>query len=141
MRQIVRVLLSIAVLLSFGQAVRGATDSKKLESTPQAKAYRAQLDAVKAGDWDAYRNASTKKAFTMDEKLMKATKKTPKAMLLSISHMAPKEVRFTSLKVEGQKATLTGTGMLDGAMNKGTIQLDEEEGRWKVDGQNWSDAK
>ncbi len=139
--RVVRLLLPVVALLTFVQAARGSDDPKKLESTPQAKAYRAQLAAVHAGDWGAYEKASTKKAFQIDEKLMKAAKKTPKTMLAFISHMAPQEVSFTSLEVDGKKATLTASGMLDGAMNKGTIRLIEEDGGWKVDEQSWTDAK
>ncbi|HKB72475.1 MAG TPA: hypothetical protein VKH46_16710 [Thermoanaerobaculia bacterium] len=141
MKRVATLLLSFVTVLLFVQPARGSGDPKKLESTPQAKAYLAQLAAVQAGDWGAYEKASTKKAFLTDEKLMKATKKTPKAMLTVISHMAPKEVTFTSLEVEGNKATLTASGMLDGAMNKGTIRILQEDGQWKVDGQSWSDAK
>ena len=62
MKAILRGILAAVVALGICQAAvaagaaAAATDSKKLESTPQVKAYRAQLAAMKAGDYEAYKN-------------------------------------------------------------------------------------
>jgi hypothetical protein len=55
--------------------------------------------------------------------------------------MLPSDLKLTGLKVEGKKATMNATGMMDKEVNKGTIQLEEENGQWKVGKQSWTNAK
>jgi len=141
MKSAARSTLPLILVLAFVPALHAGQDAKALEATPQARAYRAQLKAVHDRDWDAYKKATAKAAGTEDEKMMKELKKTPKDTLNMISMMAPKDVAFTSLDVKGKNATLHATGMMDGEMNKGTIELVEEDGQWKVGKQSWTNAK
>jgi hypothetical protein len=67
--------------------------------------------------------------------------KSPKDMLEFMSMMTPKDLTFTSLKVDGKKATLMATGKVDAEVNKGTIELAEEDGQWKVGHESWTNAK
>ena len=77
----------------------------------------------------------------MMEKQIKDMGKTPKEMLSFMASMTPTDLKFTSLKVEGKKATLMATGKVGGEMNKGTIDLAQEDGQWKVGQQSWTNSK
>ena len=141
MKTAVRMTLVALALAFLANPLRAADDSKKLESTPQVKAYRASLKAMHARDWDGYKKSMMKEAGPMMEKQVKEMGKSPKDMLSFMSSMTPTELKFTSLKVEGKKATLKATGKVDGEMNKGTIELAEEDGAWKVGQQSWTNSK
>ena len=133
--------LAVVALFALAQIARAADDPKKLESTPQVKAYRANAKAMQAGDWEGYKKSMVKEAGPMMEKQIKDMGKTPKDMLSFMSSMTPTELKFTSLKVEGKKATLMATGKVGGEMNRGTIQLAQEDGQWKVGQQSWTNSK
>lgn len=134
---------SILVLAVFGFALaaRGADDAKNIEATPQAKAYRALLKAVDSGDPEAYKKAMVSAAAKDMDKQAKEMGKTNKDMMGLLKMMAPTDIKLTSLKVDGKKATMTATGKMDGEMNKGTIQLEQEGDQWKVGKQSWTNAK
>ena len=140
MKTFFRVVLSLVLAAAFVPALR-ADDPKKLESTPQVKAYRAHMKAMQAGDWDAYKKSMIKEAGPMMEKQIKEMGKSPKDMLEFMAMMTPKDLTFTSLKVDGKKATLMATGKVDTEVNKGTIELAEEDGQWKVGHESWTNAK
>lgn len=138
--------LAAVIVLGLCHAVAAAGaasagDAKKFESTPQVKAYRAQLAAMKAGDYEAYKKSMVKEAGPQMDKQTKEMGKSPKEILAFMAMMTPSDITITSVKVEGKKATLTATGKLDGEANKGTIEMAEEEGQWKVGHQSWSNAK
>jgi hypothetical protein len=78
---------------------------------------------------------------TMMEKQLKEMGKTPKDGLQLVTMLAPQDIHFTDLKVNGKKATLTMTGKSDGQMQKGSAELAEEGGQWKMGRQEWSSAK
>lgn len=141
MKSFVRGVLMAVLAVGFVRTARGADDAKKLESTPQAKVYRALLSATKAGDYEAYKKCVMKEAIPQMEAQAKEMKKTPKEVLEFLNMLTPPDIVLTSLKVDGKKATLTATGKLDGEMNKGTIELAEEDGQWKVGHQSWTNAK
>ncbi len=131
----------IAVLaLAFVRTARAA-DAKKIEATPQAKVYRSLLAATKAADYEAYKKCVMKAAIPDMEKQAKEMKKSPKEVLEFLGMMTPSDIVLTSLKVDGKKATMTATGKMDGEVNKGTIELAEEGGQWKVGHQSWTNAK
>jgi hypothetical protein len=141
MKAAVRMTLAVLALACLANPLRAGDDSKKLESTPQVKAYRANAKAMQDGDWDAYKKSMVKEAGPMMEKQIKDLGKTPKEMLSFMASMTPTDLKFTSLKVEGKKATLLATGKVGGEMNKGTIELAQEDGQWKVGRQSWTNAK
>lgn len=141
MKTAVRMTLVALALAFLANPLRAADDSKKLEATPQVKAYRANTKAMQAGDWEGYKKSMVKEAGPMMEKQIKDMGKTPKEMLSFMSSMTPTELKFTSLKVEGKKATLMATGKVGGEMNRGTIQLAQEDGQWKVGQQSWTNSK
>ncbi|MDQ5858285.1 MAG: hypothetical protein M3542_08430 [Acidobacteriota bacterium] len=114
---------------------------KDLESTPQAKAYRALLKTVAAGDYEGYKKAmSAESAKGMDAQV-KEMKMQPKQAMLMLKTMAPTDVKFTDLKVVAKKATLSATGKSGGEVNYGSIEMAEESGQWKTVKQSWSNKK
>ena len=141
MKTAVRMTLVALAFAFLANPLRAADDSKKLEATPQVKAYRANAKAMQAGDWEGYKKSMVKEAGPMMEKQIKDMGKTPKEMLSFMSSMTPTELKFTSLKVEGKKATLMATGKVGGEMNRGTIELAQEDGQWKVGQQSWTNSK
>ena len=118
-----------------------AADAKDLKSTPQAKAYEAVLKAVNAGDFEAYKKAMTKESGKKMDQQIKETKMDPKKGMEFLKAMAPTELKYTNLKVDGKKATLQATGKVGGEVNKGTIELEQEDGQWKVANQSWTNSK
>lgn len=61
----------------------------------------------------------------------------PKQGIEMLKAMAPSDLKFTGLKVDGKKATLEAAGKVGGEANRGTINLQEEE-KWKVADQSWT---
>ena len=118
-----------------------AADAKDLKSTPQAKAYDAVLKAVNAGDYEAYKKAMTKESGKKMDQQIKETKMDPKKGMEFLKAMAPTDLKYTNLKVDGKKATLQATGKVGGEVNKGTIELEQEDGQWKVANQSWTNSK
>jgi uncharacterized alpha/beta hydrolase family protein len=55
--------------------------------------------------------------------------------------MTPTDLKLTSVKVDGKKATLEATGKVDKEANRGTVSLEQEDGQWKVANQSWTNAK
>jgi ketosteroid isomerase-like protein len=133
------VLSALLIALTFSTA--RAADSKNLDATPQAKAYRALLEAVAAGDFEAYKKSMTKEAAVGIDKQTKEMGLDPKKGMELMKAMTPTDLKLTSLKVEGKKATLEATGKVDKEANKGTIVLEQEDGQWKVVNQSWTNAK
>jgi len=134
---------ALAAILALGlcSAVRAADDSKKLESTPQVKTYRALLAAMKSGDYAAYKKCMVKEAGSQMDDQAKQMGKSPKEVLSFMAMMTPSDISFTGLKVDGKKATLHADGKLDGEMNYGTIEMAQEDGQWKVGHQSWANHK
>lgn len=132
------VALIVFTILSAASLAAGATD---LEKTPQGKTYRAQAKAAAAGDYEAYKKVTMAEGVTMMEKQLKEMGKTPKDGLQLVTMLAPQDIHFTDLKVNGKKATLTMTGKSDGQMQKGSAELAEEGGQWKMGRQEWGPAK
>ncbi len=141
MKTAVRMTLAVVAVFALAQIARAGDDPKKLEGTPQVKVYRASMKAMHALDWDAYKKCMMKDAVPEMEKQAKDMGKSPKEVLGFLNMMAPADLTFTALKVEGKKATLSAAGKVDGEMNKGTIELAEEDGAWKVGHQSWTNAK
>ena len=142
MRTTSRLALSLCLILSLAAAAAGADDAKKLESTPQAKAYRVMLKAIDAGDFEAYKKSMTKEARTAIDAQMKEMEMKPEDAMKFMKAMAPTELKFTSLKVDGKKATMMATGKVGGEPNnKGTIDLAEEDGVWKIGKQSWTNKQ
>ena len=118
-----------------------AEKAKNLEATPQVKAYRALEKTVAAGDYEAYKkNMAAESAKAMDQQT-KDLGLDPKKGMAVLKAMSPSDLKFTSLKVDGKKATLLATGKQGGEMNYGTIDLVEEDGQWKVAKQSWTNKK
>lgn len=121
--------------------VYAADQGKDLESTPQAKIYRVQEKAIQAGDYDAYKKTMTRaSAAGMDKQMKEGGMDAKKGMGL-MKLMQPTDLKLTSLKVDKNKATMMATGKVGGEVNKGTIELEQEDGQWKVAKQSWTNAK
>ena len=141
MRTLNRTFLAFLLLSGFSLAGLAAGAAKDLEATPQAKAYRALLKAIAACDYEAYKKCMMSEGAKEIDQQVKAMGKTPKETMTLFQAMAPTDVKFTSVKVDGKKATLLATGKSGGEVNKGTIELAEEDGKWKVGHQSWTNAK
>lgn len=118
-----------------------AGDAKDPAASPQAKAYAAVLKAVETGDYEAYKKAHTKAAAKGIDQQTKEMKMDAKKIMEFMKEMAPKELKYKAVKVDGKKATLEVTGKVGGEVNKGTIALEEEDGQWKVATESWTNAK
>jgi hypothetical protein len=139
MRTLIRTALGLLALILLGtpMLLAGGTE-KDLEATPQGKAYRSLLKVVDTGDYEAYKKAmAAESAKSMDAELKESGMDAKKAMTF-LKMMSPTELKLTSLKVDGKKATLMAKGKMGGEMNNGTIEMVEEDGQWKVLKQSWS---
>ncbi len=136
-----RVLVLSAVLMAATVWIARAADTKNVEASPQAKAYKALLKAVAAGDFEGYKKSMTKEAAAGIDKQIKETGMEAKKGMEFLKAMSPSDLKFTSLKVEGKKATLEATGKVGGDPSKGAIAMEEQDGQWKVANQSWSNVK
>jgi Domain of unknown function (DUF4878) len=139
MQTLIRTALGLLALILLGTPMLLAGGAEKdLEATPQGKAYRSLLKIVDTGDYEAYKKAmAAESAKTMDAELKESGMDAKKAMTF-LRMMSPTELKLTSLKVDGKKATLMAKGKMGGEMNNGTIEMVEEDGQWKVLKQSWS---
>jgi hypothetical protein len=132
----------LLLLSAFALSSALRADSKDPASSPQAKAYAALLKAVQAGDFEAYKKCMTKESAKKIDQQIKNTGMDPKKGMEFLKAMAPTDLKYTSLKVDQKKATLQATGKVGGeGNNKGTIELEQEDGQWKVANQSWTNAK
>jgi hypothetical protein len=138
MRKTTRAILALGLLIGLSLPTLAA--DKNLEDSPQAKVYRASLKAIDTGDYTAYTKCMTSEAVKEIEKQTKEMGKTPKDGMELMKMMAPSDVKFTDLKVDGKKATLSATGKQDKETVYGTINLQDENG-WKVGKQAWTNKK
>ncbi|HKD17454.1 MAG TPA: hypothetical protein VKG23_06255 [Thermoanaerobaculia bacterium] len=139
MRPAHRVHLALAVCLGLVLSSASALAASDVEATPQAKAYRAALKAVAAGDYDAYRK--TLSSATLKQMDEQTKGKSPKEVMGFVKMMTPTDVKLTSVKVDGKNATLLADAKMDGQAMKGSIALQEEGGQWKVGQPSWQPAK
>ncbi len=140
MKMMTRSTLVPALLLAVSSVVVAA-GARDLESTPQAKVYRASLKAIEDGDYAAYIKCMTSEAVQEIEKQTKELGKTPKDGMELLKVMAATDVKFTNLKVDGKKAVLSATGKQDQEVMYGSIDVQEENGQWKVGRQSWTNKK
>jgi hypothetical protein len=130
-----------ALLIGLPLSYALSADTGNIEATPQAKAYRALLKAVAAGDYEGYKKCMTKEAAAGIDKQTKEMGLDPKKGMELMKAMTPTDLKLTSVKVDGKKATLDDTGKVDKEANRGTVSLEQEDGQWKVANQSWTNAK
>jgi len=140
MRNPNRALLCLALGLAVALTALAAAP-KDIESTPQAKVFRANAKAIETGDSEAYKKTMSAEALKQMDAQTKEMKKSPKEIMEFMKMMSPTDIKLTDLKVEGKKATLSMTGKSDGQAMKGTADMVEENGQWKMGKQSWSNAK
>ncbi|HEX9304009.1 MAG TPA: polymer-forming cytoskeletal protein [Thermoanaerobaculia bacterium] len=141
MRTLARTSFSVLVAALLCAPIFAAGASKDLEKTPQVKAYRALLKTIDAGDYEAYKKGmAAESAKGMDQQMKDSGMDAKKGMAF-LKAMSPTDLKLTSLKVDGKKATLLATGKVDGEINYGTIEMAEEDGQWKVVRQSWTNKK
>ena len=136
-----RVAVVSALLMEWTLSAAVAADSKNIEGTPQAKAYRALLKAIDAGDYDGMKKCMTKESAAGIENQTREMNLDVKKGMELMKVMTPKDQKLTSLKVEGKKATLEATGSFGKEVNKGTVALEQEDGQWKVVNQSWTSTR
>ena len=137
MRTAIRSILAVGLLLGLALPAIAAD----VEASPQAKVYRASLKAIQDGDYEAYKKCMTSAAVKEIEAQTKEMGKTPKDGMEMMKVMAPSDVKLTDLKVDGKKAVLTATGKQDKETMYGSVNLEEENGAWKVGKQSWTNKK
>jgi len=141
MRTLARSSLSLLVAALLCAPAFAAGGSKDLEKTAQVKAYRELLKTVDAGDYEAYKKGMAAESAKGMDQQMKDAGMDPKKGMEFLKAMSPTDLKFTSLKVDGKKATLLATGKVGGELNYGTIEMAEEDGQWKVVQQGWTNKK
>jgi hypothetical protein len=134
-----RLTLVFGICFGLSLASISARAGQDVEATPQAKAYRASLKAIAAGDYQAYRK--TLSSATLKQMDEQTKGKSPKEVMEFTKMISPTEVKLASVKVEGHKATLLASAKMDGQAMKGSIELEEEAGQWKVGQPSWQPAK
>ena len=137
MRTALRSILALGLLAGLALPAIAAD----VESSPQAKVYRASLKAIQDGNYEAYKKCMTSAAVKEIEAQTKEMGKTPKDGMEMMNMMAPTDVKLTDLKVDGKKAVLTATGKQDKETMYGSVNLEEENGAWKVGKQSWTNKK
>jgi len=137
MRTAIRSILAVGLLLGLALPAIAAD----VEASPQAKVYRASLKAIQDGNYEAYKKCMTTAAVKEIEAQTKEMGKTPKDGMEMMKVMAPSDVKLTDLKVDGKKAVLTATGKQDKETMYGSVNLEEENGAWKVGKQSWTNKK
>ena len=140
MRQNLRVAATVfaAFLLTLLALPAVAADASK---SPQAAAYQTSLKAIASGDFEAYKKSVTKAARAGIEKDMKEMGMDSKKGMEMLKAMAPSDIKYTGVKVDGKKAMLSATGKMMDEPQYGTIELEEEDGGWKVGHQSWTNKK
>jgi len=136
MRPMIRACLVLGFCLGFSVAVLGA---EKAEATAQAKAYRAVLKAISAGDLEAYKKGLSSASLKQMEDQTKG--KSSKEVMGFVKMMSPTDQTISSVKVDGKNATLKVSGKMDGQAMNGSIPMVEEGGQWKVGQPSWEPAK
>jgi hypothetical protein len=139
MRPSTRVQLVLGICVGLSLAAIPARGAQDVEATPQAKAYRAALKAISAGDYEGYRK--TLSSGTLKQMDEQTKGKSPKEVMDFVKMMSPTDVKLTSVKVEGKNSTLSADAKMDGQAMKGSIALQEEGGQWKVGQPSWQPAK
>jgi hypothetical protein len=132
---------SVSVLLAVALCAPLLGADKDLSKTPQVKAHEAQLKALKAGDYEAYRKTVSKANLAEMDKELKESGLDAKQVMELLKAMAPEEIKYTGLKLDGKKATLEATGKSFDQVTYGRIELEEEDGKWKVGEQSWNSKK
>jgi hypothetical protein len=128
--------LFLAVVFPFAACLAG--DTQKVEKSPQVAAYRAYMAAAKNHDVEAWKTLVPLKQVESLKFICEMTKKTPEQHIAGFAWLAPDDLRFTSLSVNGNEATLRLTGMRKGgAKVKGEVILVLEDGAWKVASQGY----
>jgi hypothetical protein len=139
MRKPIRLVIPV-LLLALSVAGRAQAGDNPAGS-PQVKAYETLMKAVAAGDYEAYKKAMTKAAGAEIDKQTKEMGLDVKKTMGFLQAMTPSDIKYTGLKVDGKKATLDATGKMDGETNWGTVELEQEDGQWKVVSQSWTNTK
>ncbi len=136
MRTTIRACLALGFCLGFSVAALGADNA---EATAQAKAYRAVLKAISAGDLEAYKKGLSSATLKQMEEQTKG--RSAKDVMDFVKMMTPTDQKITSVKVDGKSATLQVTGKMDGQAMSGSIAMVDEGGQWKVGQPNWGSSK
>ncbi len=133
--------VSFTALLALALCAPLLAADKDLSKTPQVRAHEAQLKALKAGDYEGYRKTVTKAALADIDKEIKESGMDAKKTMAFLKEMAPEQIKYTSLEVDGKKATLEATAKSFDQVTYGTIELEEEDGKWRVGQQGWNSKK
>ena len=139
MRNWVRLPVVIGICLGLSLVATSARAAQDVEGTPQAKAYRASLKAIAAGDYQAYRKTLSSSTLKQMDEQTKG--KSPRDVMEFMKMMSPTDVKLTSVKVDGKNATLGASAKMDGQAMKGSIELQEEGEQWKLGQPSWEQAK
>jgi hypothetical protein len=62
-------------------------------------------------------------------------------MLTMLRSLAPTEVKVTSEKVQGDRATLVALGKINGKLADGQVTMVKQQGTWRLAGESWQARK
>ncbi|GMU54387.1 MAG: hypothetical protein AMXMBFR33_35330 [Candidatus Xenobia bacterium] len=62
-------------------------------------------------------------------------------MLTMLRSLAPTEVKVTSEKVQGDRATLVALGKINGRLADGQVTMVKQQGTWRLAGESWQARK
>lgn len=134
-------LLGVVLFAAATTSALAASVAAAAAASPQAKVYDAHLKAMAAGDYKAFRATMSKKSLEMMDKQNKDMNLDTGKMMEMMKAMAPTDLQYTALKLNGTKATLDATAKIGGEANTGTISMVQEDGAWKVETESWTNAK
>ena len=133
------VVLSALLVVAWSAGNKGKEAEKRqqdAEKSPQAVAYRAYVAAVKAGDVEAWKKLVPSREANDLERDSSDQNRTAKEVVSFWAGSIPDEIRFLSVSVKGDKASLRLSGKLSTRQQvvdmHGDIDLVLENGAWKV---------
>lgn len=110
-----------------------AEDTAAAAKHPATLAYLDFVDAIRKGDKTRIiANAAPDRRHMID---------TPdfEQMLKMIQSIEPTDIRVLKVAAEGDSATLTTTGTMEGKLRHGEAEMTRVEGRWYLRGEKWQD--
>jgi hypothetical protein len=127
-----RSLVLLLLATGFPCLVFSSCSNRAAENSPQAAAYRAYVQAVKAANIATWKTLVTAQHLDLLKMWCDELKKGTPEQFVANTPVVQDELRFTGLSVKGNEATLRIAGKRSGTKVKGEITLALEDGTWKI---------
>lgn len=124
------IILPGGLLMAGCDAVKGIFSGSG-ENAEVESAYQEYRAAMLTGDVAAL------KAHIAQQKQAEFDGPQAEQMLALARSLYPQNITVSGVSVQGNAATLTATGPMEGGTAEGTVHLVKEEGGWKVFDENW----